>query len=69
LGQKTLSREQAARAIYLDFEGEGEKLDGTVPVPHMADLYRPYLDGYKYSALFFRDSWKPVMNHHSVSLE
>lgn len=69
MGKRTLSREAAAQAIYLDFEGEGKRFDGTVPVPHMAGLYRPYLGGYKYSALFFRESWKPVMSHHSVSLD
>jgi hypothetical protein len=53
-------------AIYLDFEGEGKKADHSIPCPHIAGLYRPYLEGYKYSVLFFKESWKPIKSGHNV---
>lgn len=52
--------------IYLDFEGEGKKRDGSIPSPHMAGIYKPYLDGYNYHVLFFKSSWKPVKAMHMV---
>jgi len=49
-------------AIYLDFEGEGKKRDGTVPMPHMAGTLRPNATGGggKYSCVFFKQCWKPA---------
>ena len=61
-----LNKEIVNNAIYLDFEGEGKKADHSIPCPHIAGLYRPYLNGYKYSVLFFRDTWKPVKSGHNV---
>lgn len=51
-------------AIYLDFEGEGKKRDGTVPMPHMAGTLRPNATGGggKYSCVFFNQYWKPASN-------
>lgn len=59
-----LNPELVKNGIYLDFEGEGKKRDGTVPSPHLAGTYRPYLAGYKYSVLFFKSYWKPVKAMH-----
>lgn len=52
-------------AIYLDFEGEGKKSDGTIPAPHMAGFFRPNQAGTsgKYSCVFFSPLWKVVRNH------
>ena len=52
-------------ALYIDFEGEGKKKDGTVPQPHMAGLFRPNTTGKsgKYSCVFFSTLWKVVANH------
>ncbi len=65
LNKYQLSKEIVENAIYLDFEGEGKKLDGTIPCPHMAGLYRPYTSDYKYSSLFFKFAWKPVKAGHN----
>ena len=48
-------------AIYLDFEGEGKKRDGTIPAPHMAGFFRPNQTGTsgKYSCVFFSPSFFP----------
>ena len=40
-----LSPNEFRNAIYLDFEGEGKKRDGTVPMPHMAGFLRPNQKG------------------------
>lgn len=61
-----LNKEIVKNAIYLDFEGEGKKADHSIPCPHIAGLYRPYLEGYKYSVLFFNNLWIPVKNGHNV---
>jgi hypothetical protein len=52
-------------ALYIDFEGEGKKKDGTVPQPHMAGLFRPNLTGKsgKHTCVFFSPLWKVVANH------
>ena len=52
-------------ALYIDFEGEGKKKDGTVPRPHMAGLFRPNLTGKsgKHTCVFFSPLWKVVANH------
>ena len=52
-------------AIYLDFEGEGKKRDGTIPMPHMAGLFRPNQTGTngQYSCVFFSTLWRVVRNH------
>ena len=59
-----LSPNEFRNAIYLDFEGEGKKRDGTVPMPHMAGFLRPNQKGKsgKYTCTFFRPNWKPVSN-------
>jgi hypothetical protein len=64
-----LSSNQFRNAIYLDFEGEGRKHDGTVPVPHMAGLFRPNQKGKsgKYTCTFFKQSWKPASNGIKVA--
>lgn len=59
-----LNPEIVNNGIYLDFEGEGKKRDGTIPCPHLAGLYKPYLEGYKYNVLFFRAHWSPVKAMH-----
>ncbi|NRP96190.1 hypothetical protein XMG59_002309 [Marinobacterium sp. xm-g-59] len=61
-----LNKDIVKNAIYLDFEGEGRKGDHSIPCPHIAGLYRPFLEGYKYSVLFFKEAWKPVKNGHNV---
>lgn len=61
-----LNKDIVKNAIYLDFEGEGRKGDHSIPCPHIAGLYRPFLDGYKYSVLFFKEAWKPVKNGHNA---
>lgn len=50
-----LSPNEFRNAIYLDFEGEGKKRDGTVPMPHMAGFLRPNQKGKsgKYTCTFF----------------
>ena len=64
-----LSPEQFRNAIYLDFEGEGKKQDGTVPMPHMAGLFRPNQTGKtgKYICVFFDQKWKPASNGISAA--
>lgn len=59
-----LSPELVNNGIYLDFEGEGKKRDGSIPCPHIAGLYKPYLDNHKYHVLFFLSHWKPVKAMH-----
>ena len=59
-----LNPEMVKNGIYLDFEGEGKKRDGTIPCPHIAGLYKPYQDGYKYNVLFFKSHWTPVKAWH-----
>ncbi|MDB9978095.1 hypothetical protein OAD80_05030 [Porticoccaceae bacterium] len=67
-----LSPEDYRNAIYLDFEGEGKKRDGTIPRPHMVGFFKPNLKGKggKYSSVFFMESWKPVVNRfrHAAQL-
>jgi len=59
-----LSPTEFRKAIYLDFEGEGKKRDGSVPRPHMAGLFRPNQTGKsgKYTCVFFDQRWKPASN-------
>ena len=59
-----LSPNEFRNAIYLDFEGEGRKRDGTVPMPHMAGFLRPNQTGKsgKYACAFFRPNWEPASN-------
>ena len=59
-----LNPEIVKNGIYLDFEGEGKKRDGTIPCPHIAGLYKPYKDRYKYNVLFFKANWVPVKAMH-----
>lgn len=65
LRAKPLTPENYRNAVYLDFEGEGKKRDGTVPTPHMAGLFRPNQKGTsgKYTCVFFSPLWKVVSNH------
>jgi hypothetical protein len=60
-----LSPAEYRAAIYLDFEGEGRKHDGTVPLPHMAGVFRPNQKGKsgKHTCVFFSPLWKVVRNH------
>jgi len=62
-----LTPELVSNGIYLDFEGEGKKRDGTIPSPHIAGIYKPYMESYKYSVLFFKSDWKPVKSGHNVA--
>ena len=64
-----LSPNEFRNAIYLDFEGEGKKRDGTVPMPHMAGFLRPNQKGKngKYTCTFFRPNWKPASNGIKVA--
>ena len=59
-----LSPTEFRNAIYLDFEGEGKKASGLIPMPHMAGFLRPNQTGGggKYSCVFFKDQWKPASN-------
>ena len=61
---KLLSPSQFRNAIYLDFEGEGKKRDGSVPEPHMAGTFRPNKTGGggKYTCVFFKPQWKLPSN-------
>jgi len=64
-----LSPNEFHNAIYLDFEGEGRKRDGTVPMPHMAGLFRPNetRKSGQYTCAFFKQSWKPASNGIKVA--
>jgi hypothetical protein len=64
-----LSPNEFRNAIYLDFEGEGQKSDGTVPMPHMAGLFRPNQTrkSGQYTCAFFKQSWKPASNGIKVA--
>jgi hypothetical protein len=64
-----LSPNEFRNAIYLDFEGEGRKRDGTVPMPHMAGLFRPNQTGRsgQYTCAFFKQNWKPASNGIKVA--
>jgi hypothetical protein len=64
-----LSPNEFRNAIYLDFEGEGRKRDGTVPMPHMAGLFRPNQTrkSGQYTCAFFKQSWKPASNGIKVA--
>jgi len=57
-----LTEQELRNSIYLDFEGEGKKSDGTIPIPHMAGIFRPNIkgNGGKYESIFFNELWKPV---------
>ena len=57
-----LSPTEVRNAIYLDFEGEGKKRDGSVPKPHMAGTFRPNQTGRggKHHTVFFRPQWNPA---------
>ena len=59
-----LTPTQFRNAIYLDFEGEGKKRDGSVPEPHMAGTFRPNQTGGggKYTCVFFKPQWKLASN-------
>jgi hypothetical protein len=61
---KTVSIEKAKNSIFIDFEGEGRTLDGSVPMPHMLGTFRPKTDDFpaEYEAWFFKPQWKPVVN-------
>ena len=61
----TLTPAEYRNAIYLDFEGEGKKRDGSVPMPHMAGIFKPNVKGKsgKYKSIFFFKSWKPVAHY------
>ena len=52
-----LSPTEFRNAIYLDFEGEGKKASGLIPMPHMAGILRPNQTGGggKYSCVFFKE--------------
>jgi hypothetical protein len=69
LKTKALLPEDYRNAIYLDFEGEGKKRDGTIPRPHMAGLFRPNQKGKsgKYACVFFSPLWKVVSNHFHMT--
>jgi len=64
-----LSSIQLRNATYLDFEGEGKKRNGAVPLPHMAGLFRPNKKGKsgKYTCVFFKQNWKPISNGISAA--
>jgi len=64
-----LSPNEFRNAIYLDFEGEGRRRDGTVPMPHMAGLLRPNQTGRsgQYTCAFFKQNWKPASNGITVA--
>lgn len=51
-------------SIFIDFEGEGERRDKTVPLPHMVGVFRPNAKGKsgKYQATFFMKEWHPAVN-------
>jgi len=59
-----LSPNEMRNAIYLDFEGEGKKRDGSIPRPHLAGIFRPNQagNGGKYACVFFNEKWKPASN-------
>jgi hypothetical protein len=59
-----LSPNEMRNAIYLDFEGEGKKRDGSIPRPRLAGIFRPNHDvkGGKYACVFFNEKWKPASN-------
>ena len=64
-----LSPNEFRNAIYLDFEGEGRRRDGTVPMPHMAGLLRPNQTrrSGQYTCAFFKQNWKPASNGITVA--
>ena len=64
-----LSPNDFRNAIYLDFEGEGKKREGTAPMPHMAGLFRPNQTrkSGQYTCAFFKQSWKPASNGIKVA--
>ena len=59
-----LSPTEFRKAIYLDFEGEGKKRDGSLPRPHMAGIFRPSETGGggKHNSVFFNQQWNPASN-------
>ena len=64
-----LSPNEMRNAIYLDFEGEGKKRDGSIPRPHLAGIFRPNQagNGGKYACVFFNEKWKPASNGISTA--
>jgi len=64
-----LSPNDFRNAIYLDFEGEGKKREGTAPMPHMAGLFRPNQTGKsgQYTCAFFKQTWKSASNGITVA--
>jgi hypothetical protein len=61
---KIPSPDQLRNAIYIDFEGEGKKKNGEIPMPHMVGCAEPNHKnkGIKYSCCFFFDKWQPAKN-------
>lgn len=59
-----LNPEQYRSSIYIDFEGEGPIGQGPPPMPHMCGSFKPNPTGKngKYSAVFFKELWKPAKN-------
>lgn len=55
-----LTAEEYKNAIYIDFEGEGKSIDGTIRMPHMVGTYLPCYERGKYGATLFKEEWKPI---------
>lgn len=51
-------------AIYLDFEGEGEKLNGEIPAPRLSKIFRPHPTGKSgiYTPVYHNATWQPLIN-------
>ena len=51
-------------AIYLDFEGEGEKSSGEIPEPRLSGVFRPHPTGKSgvYTPIYHNVSWQPLIN-------
>ena len=64
MSRHVLSPAEFRNAIYLDFEGEGRKKDGTRPKPHMSGIFYPNEKGAggKYESIFYKSLWRPATN-------
>lgn len=51
-------------ALYLDFEGEGERANNEIPRPQLAGVLSPKQNGTKFSyeCVLFDSGWKPICN-------
>ena len=64
-----LSTSELRSSLFLDFEGEGKKKNGEIPMPRIAGIFRPNERGRSgvYSCFFFDKQWAPASSGISAA--